>query len=625
MVAVLCSWLCVAGGGVGPGAGEGPPVSCLWLDDLGEADAAEAVAFAQEGGFGQVLLGYTAWSRGTPDGAWHPVRFPHGAEGLRTVIDTLHAAGLPVGLHVLEPPLPAQVDPALRAGPTATLSAPLNRVMYRVFTEKPPEGFPLPSAGYALQIGQELLVYGTVAADPPGFLGCGRGAYLTAPADHAGGETVWLVKLPTDRSPFIPAEAAGDRLEATARRIGEVCAAAGGDFVYLDRTPNADLPADALRAAFHRSVAEKIAPARLTAPGNPISNFQFPVSNLQSPISDYSDVDAWGMRALAYGTGLTLRTSLADLRRHPQTTDLLRSLRHYDEARRSQVFSEEQRAAWRGRAGGLMLVREGETWAVREARPLPDLSAGPDLQARWITPSGAAEARIAYWHRRKDGRLILPLAADEMRVRTASGKEEPVPQRGNQFVLPVGTRRFLEVRGAEESAIAEAFRAATVRTGRTVWVPAEQVQKVVGQMALGSAVGLKDDGAFGDFLVPTAASSPEEKQEWYAEYTVTLPHAGPWYVWGRVKYASTYANSFSFALDGEPNTGATFGNDMNFGPWHWDGGVRYTLPAGPLTFRLYEREGTDDPATNPCLDVICFTDEADYVPADEEAAGEMGQ
>jgi hypothetical protein len=44
-----------------------------------------------------------------------------------------------------------------------------------------------------------------------------------------------------------------------------------------------------------------------------------------------------------------------------------------------------------------------------------------------------------------------------------------------------------------------------------------------------------------------------------------------------------------------------------------------TPPAGPFTFRIYAREGSGTPETNPRLDCICFAEEPDYVPTEADA------
>jgi hypothetical protein len=169
-----------------------------------------------------------------------------------------------------------------------------------------------------------------------------------------------------------------------------------------------------------------------------------------------------------------------------------------------------------------------------------------------------------------------------------------------------------------------------------IFIQAEDCKKLEGEMARGSQVGVTDPEAFGDVIVCTGMPSPNERKEWYAEYTVDLPHDGRWTIWARVKYPSATDHSFGFVPAGETVTlsgDQVLGNcGVNEGKWHWTGRgggstavppgapITLNLKKGPFTFRIYAREGSGTAATNPRLDVLCITDEALEPPTDEEAA-----
>ena len=154
-------------------------------------------------------------------------------------------------------------------------------------------------------------------------------------------------------------------------------------------------------------------------------------------------------------------------------------------------------------------------------------------------------------------------------------------------------------------------------------------------MALGSKAGVKEDDAFGDVLVCTGAPSPQTPREWFAEYRVTIPQAGKWTLWGRVRYPSGGDDSFAVLWPGETLTLASnqvLGNcGVNDKKWHWTGRgggsttvppgspITVTLPEGEMTFRVYAREGRGNAAGNPRLDLLCLTDDAGAVPTDEPA------
>jgi N-acetylneuraminic acid mutarotase len=113
-------------------------------------------------------------------------------------------------------------------------------------------------------------------------------------------------------------------------------------------------------------------------------------------------------------------------------------------------------------------------------------------------------------------------------------------------------------------------------------------------------------------------------------YTLDLPSAGPWYLWGRFYYpvlpATNGANSFFARLDAQ--TLKKFGNNKDFHQkWHWggDGNQETGTPAaialgsplpGSHTLVVEKREVTPSP---PRLDVFCLTHDGITPPTDAEA------
>jgi hypothetical protein len=172
---------------------------------------------------------------------------------------------------------------------------------------------------------------------------------------------------------------------------------------------------------------------------------------------------------------------------------------------------------------------------------------------------------------------------------------------------------------------------------RKIWIQAEDYEEIEGNMANGSDVGVEDEEALGDFVLPTASSAAGDNPEWYVQYTVRIPEDGTWFLWGRYKHPN--AGGYSFCLDGTgegPNPGdprlynSTVGGDA----WCWDsnlemadaspigaGANRITmqLSEGSHTFRVYAREAPGDVQSSPRMDIILLTNEPSYVPSDEDA------
>ncbi len=118
-------------------------------------------------------------------------------------------------------------------------------------------------------------------------------------------------------------------------------------------------------------------------------------------------------------------------------------------------------------------------------------------------------------------------------------------------------------------------------------------------------------------------------------YSVTLPKATNWYLWGRFYYPGTpgsnHANSFLASVDG--GTKLKLGNKLDcFQQWHWDGNGAFEtgvpvaldlgfLAAGPHQITIEKREVAPIP---PRLDVLLLSPSPLPAPTDQDAALGLG-
>ena len=115
-----------------------------------------------------------------------PIRvgFPMGCPGLKRVADKVHAAGLQLGLHVMQgmvgwgskddPYITPEADPRLLQDRHATLAAPLDAKSTAIRIHEPTAGWPEKGDLY---LEGEIIQYGKLAGD--GFSECRRGLYGT--------------------------------------------------------------------------------------------------------------------------------------------------------------------------------------------------------------------------------------------------------------------------------------------------------------------------------------------------------------------------------------------------------------------------------------------------------------
>jgi hypothetical protein len=121
-----------------------------------------------------------------------------------------------------------------------------------------------------------------------------------------------------------------------------------------------------------------------------------------------------------------------------------------------------------------------------------------------------------------------------------------------------------------------------------------------------------------------------------ATYSVDLPTAGIWHLWGRLLYPGSTPhpqndpNSFWVTVDrGER---LVFGNRIDRdGQWHWDGNDGGRLTLGPLSagqreVKVFNREAreTATEKLSPRLDLLLLTNDPGFRPTDAVARQELG-
>lgn len=180
-----------------------------------------------------------------------------------------------------------------------------------------------------------------------------------------------------------------------------------------------------------------------------------------------------------------------------------------------------------------------------------------------------------------------------------------------------------------------------VATDGAIWIPAATWPEAEfgGVMTTGAAYaqGADDDpgaDALVPFLVYPQATEPDFTgvSSDTVAYTIDIPEAGAWYLWGRFYYPGDAdagngdaANSFFAVVDGAAPL--TFGNNQAFHQrWHWDGDGAETgqpaplalgqLAAGGHSLAIQKREVEPQP---PRLDALLLTRDPAFVPSDDVA------
>jgi len=208
---------------------------------VSEKDVEAWIDLARRGGIDCIHL--SGWGQSL--GHYEPREdlYPHGLDGLKTVVGKLHAAGLRVGIHTLTGcisthdswvrPVP---DPRLATDGTYTLTADLSEKDIDVPTAEPPGNHPTVWAygnrGNCIRIDDELILYSRISNESQhGFFKCQRGAFGTKAAAHKKGAPVY--HMYARYGCFVPDENS-TLVNEVAEQIAHVYNTCGLDQIYMD-------------------------------------------------------------------------------------------------------------------------------------------------------------------------------------------------------------------------------------------------------------------------------------------------------------------------------------------------------------------------------------------------------
>ncbi len=207
------------------------------VHDLGEGNVDEIIRIAR-GGFG--CIEFYPW-RSTPSYEINLSLFPNGLEGLKTVCDKIHAAGLQVGLHVMQGMvgwgpkddryIVPHADPRLLQDRQGVLAADVDEQTTTLVLEGGTADWP--SQG-DLYVDGEIIRYATRI--DTGFTECQRGLHGTTATAHPAGTRVGhLVNcFPIWGSTVYCPNIHTDMPDEICDHLADVFNAVGADMSYFD-------------------------------------------------------------------------------------------------------------------------------------------------------------------------------------------------------------------------------------------------------------------------------------------------------------------------------------------------------------------------------------------------------
>ncbi|OGV70078.1 MAG: hypothetical protein A3K19_27615 [Lentisphaerae bacterium RIFOXYB12_FULL_65_16] len=207
----------------------------------GNARTIDQVIELAKGGFGAVEL--VSWWESTPTYNVNPSMFPGGLPGLTMCADKIHAAGMQVGLHVMQgmvgwggigmrdPHVVPKADPRLLRDRFATLAAAIDAKATEIKVKDGTAGWPDKGD---LFIDGEVVRY--AERTETGFAKCARGFHGTTVAAHPEGTQVSHIVNCFDMwgSVIYAPDIKTDLVEEIADNIARVFNETGADMTYFD-------------------------------------------------------------------------------------------------------------------------------------------------------------------------------------------------------------------------------------------------------------------------------------------------------------------------------------------------------------------------------------------------------
>jgi len=352
----------------------------------------------------------------------------------------------------------------------------------------------------------------------------------------------------------------------------------------------------------------------------------------------FDEIEYLMCKSLAYDAPISLQTSFARMEAHLLTPDILEIVRIYERTRLRGMVPEAVRERLKRQGTDFMMLPEsiaGEDYPTKfvTMEGLDKVAGTHDIRA-WIGPHGRDTVATVWHYLGKEGKLLLDTR--EVAAYDVRGNTIQTQRTGDQVAVPIGARRttlrFPKVDVVEARWLLTEAKL-QLREPVVLWIQAEDYHQLVGNMATGSQLGVREAGAFGDVVLCGGRIDPTGKTPCYCEYRVQIPHKGRWTLWARVRYPTGDDMSFGVVLPGQEVTffgKQVLGNcGLNNGQWHWTGRgsgvttappgspVVFNLEPGEFVFRIYPREGRGTARDNPRLDCLCLAEDPAFRPADD--------
>ena len=494
--------------------------SVYWTGNANLDNIDEHIAYAKKGGFRMMLLHYGCFVK--EQNCWSLCgdydlkdNFPNGLADVAAVVEKVKAAGITPGLHFLHTHIgllsryatPA-ADHRLHLTRRFTLAKPLSPEDTTVFVDQCPEGVAMAEGCRILRFGGEMITYEGYSPDRPYcFTGCKRGHNGTRIRSLEPGTAGGVL----DVSEFCATSVYLDQETDLQDEIADKIAAlynTGFEFIYLDGSEGTNAPFEFHIPNAQYRVWKKLHTPPLFAEGAAKSHFswhmlsggnafdifptpvfkekiiQHPFEQAPRMAQDFTrvnfgwwqyyldtqpDVYEFGTsRAAAWDCPITMKGWLDRFADNPRTDDILEVMRRWEDVRAKGWLTDAHKQALRDpNTEHILLVGETGDYELVPYRKVA--AAGGDDQVSAFVFERKGCSWCVCWHTTGEGKLFLPLKAEQFTYSDEIGSEVITPEIAEDGVLlPLSRRRYIQTTGTMEALI-HALEHAKVTDSKTEW------------------------------------------------------------------------------------------------------------------------------------------------------------
>ena len=477
--------------------------SIYWTSTICPKTVDKHIDMAKRGGFSNILIFWSAIFQNTDyyarcgEYTTYKAEYPRGFDDLKDMLDRIKAAGITPGIHFLHTHIGKEshyvtpvADRRLHTTQQFTLSCPLGLEDTVVYVDQNPEGAVMHPDCRVLKFGGELISYECYSNQSPYcFKGCQRGHFDTRVTDHTLGEQGGVLDFSEFLANSIYLDQNTDLQDEIADQIATFYRA-GFSFIYFDGSEGTNPPYEYHIGNAQYRVYKKLDREPLFCEGAAKSHFSwhmlsggnafdvFPPSVFKEKIAQYPAAEAphmkedftrlnfgwWDFtaetqpdiyeygtsRAAAWDCPVTVisdsegdRPNTGFFQGFPRTDDVLEVLRRWEDVRRKNWLTNEQKKALRDTTQEhILLVNEMQDYELVPYTRIQSAAHG-DKRISAFVFERQNKTYVVFWHTTGRGKLHLQLNSDQFTAERILGGvpiDTHTPDSGS--VIPFAGRTY---------------------------------------------------------------------------------------------------------------------------------------------------------------------------------------